>query len=47
MERCATRLEEVSAQAAGMSRDTLKELAAQQRQLWSRCLILLGSLVMA
>ena len=47
MERCATRLEEVSAQAAGMSRDTLKELAVQQRQLWSRCLILLGSLVMA
>lgn len=47
MERCATRLEEVSAQAAGMARDTLKELAVQQRQLWSRCLILLGSLVMA
>ncbi len=46
IEHCATRLDEVSAQAAGMARDTLKELAVQQRQLWSRCLILLGSLVM-
>lgn len=47
IERCAARLEEVSAQAAGMARDTLKELAVQQRQLWSRCLNMLGSLVMA
>lgn len=46
IERCATRLDEISAQAAGMARDTLKELAVQQRQLWSRCLIMLGSLVM-
>ena len=47
IERCATRLDEVSAQTAGMARDTLKELAVQQRQLWSRCLTMLGSLVMA
>lgn len=47
IERCAARLEEVSAQTAGMARDTLKELAVQQRQLWSRCLAMLGSLVMA
>ena len=47
IERCAARLEEISAQAAGMARDTLKELGVQQRQLWSRCLSMLGSLVMA
>lgn len=47
IERCAARLDEASSQAAGMARDTLKELAVQQRQLWSRCLILLGGLVMS
>lgn len=46
IERCAVRLEEISAQAAGMARETLKELAQQQQQLWRRCLSTLGTMVM-
>ncbi len=46
IERCAVRLEEVSAQASGMARETLTDLAQQQRQLWSRCLSMLGTMVM-
>ena len=45
IERYATRLDEASAQATGMCRETLTDLAGQQRQLWSRCLTILGSLV--
>ena len=47
IERCSVRLDEISAQASGMPRETLKELAQQQRQLWSRCLSTLGSMVMS
>ncbi len=47
IERCSVRLEEISAQASGMTRETLKELAGQQRQLWSRCLSMLGAVVMS
>ena len=46
IEHCAARLDEVSAQAAGMTQETLKDLAQQQRQLWSRCLVILGTMVM-
>lgn len=47
IERCAAGLDEASTQATGMCREALKDLANQQRQLWNRCLGILGSLVMA
>lgn len=46
IERCAVRLDEIAPQASGMPRETLLSLARQQRQLWSRCLSMLGSQVM-
>lgn len=46
IERCGSRLDEIAAQASGMPKETLKELALQQRQLWSRCLSMLGATVM-
>ena len=46
IERCAARLDELSAQAAGLTQDALKDLAAQQRQQWGQCLNLLGQLTM-
>lgn len=46
IERCGSRLDEIAAQASGMPKETLKELAQQQRQLWSHCLSMLGATVM-
>ena len=46
IERCAARLNELTAKAAGLPRETLKELAVQQQALWNQCLNLLGQLTM-